>query len=528
MEELQLSYLNDQDRLNAYNLIVGGTQHLWSKNQLQEDKFEEVANTFVKLAEEDPLFLAHFTSYAIKNLDSKDLKVVSTFFNALSDADGTPFMETDKRGVKKQSKYKKPNLRTISQAAIQELNPKLVKRVVDLANLKKSYGNKYKEGTHFPNSLKTSIKKYVRFREKNPKAIEGVKKTGLGKTFENLYRMVHISPSTEAAEILRWTQKDGREIKKKEALSFDRLSDREIAEKIREEKISPLVALGALPTKISPVIAVSILEQATGNQAVISHSLFQEQGLLEDEEVQKLFEEKLSTAKDALDRVERINTEVSETVKKSMDTAKSESRKEQVGDIGKVFVHIDISPSMHQAVEFAKQRGAIIAECISNPEENFFWGAFNEHGYIIEKPKEFTQGAFMSALYGLRSGGSSTNCLACYPKARELGCDVDIFITDQEHNTGNIKSIIDRYGKPKAAVIVNFGYGEYGEDGMFYNQLIINGVPTSIVNPNTLTESALVAQAVKTAIKGASATIDQIMETSLLELPPWWASVESK
>lgn len=522
--EFQLSYLNDADRLKAYNTITQGCKHLWSKNRLQKEKFFEIANTFIKLAKEDPIFLAHFTSYAIKHLDDKDMKVVATFFNALSDADGTPFIETDKMGNTYLSKYYKPNLRVISQSAVQELNPKLLQRVVQLANIKTEYGDYYGHGTHFPNSLKKAVKKYIKFRESNLKAIERIKNTGLGNIFKDLYRKLHIAPSTETAEILRWEQKDGRTIEKREALSFKGLQNKAIAEKIRKENISPLVALGALPEKISPVVAVAILEQATGNQALILHSMFEEQGLLRDKEVQKLFEERLSTAKDALDRVEKINSNINEEVKKVMDTFKSENRKKQMGDIGKVYVHIDISPSMRDAVEFAKQRGAIIAECVQSPEENFFWGAFTENGYSIEKPEEFTQCAFQAALYGIRSGGRGTNCFACYQDARKKGCDVDIYITDQEHNSGNsLDYLIEKFGKPKAAVIINFGRGY---NNTLYGHLVNNGIPTSVVDPSSLTESALVTQAIKSAITGASAVIDMIMGTPLLALPKWWDGVK--
>lgn len=522
----QLSMLDDNERLQVYNTIVNGCQHLWSKGKLQKDRYENIKDTFASLAERDPYFLAHFVSYAIRNLDSKDLKVVATFFNSLSDADGTPFFY-EEDGEMKKSDYSKPNLRLISQSAIQELDPKLVSRVIELANLKMPYGEKYGEGTHFSKALKTAIKKYIRFREQNPKAIEGIKNAGLGNIFSNLYRMLHIAPSTESAEILRWEQKDGRKIRKRRAVSFDGLNDLEIAEKIREKKIKPLVALGALPDKIPPVIAVAILEQATGNQAIILHSMFEKQGLLQDKEVQKLFEEKISTAKDAIDRIERINSKVNEDIKKVMSSTKSKKRKEAVGDIGRIYLHLDISPSMSSAIEFAKDRGAIIAECVQNPEENFFWGAFNDKGYVLQKPKTFDKGGFMQVLYGIRDSGWGTNCLACYKDARDKNCDVDVYVTDQGHNGPSITKIINQDGrKPRAAVIVDFS--SYNHDGSLYNELIRNGIPTTVMSPNALKESALVAQAVKTAMVGRVAVIDEIMQNPLLELPKWWSSVPNK
>ena len=520
--EHELSYLNDQERLDAYSTITSGCMHLWSKNKLQEEKFLQVAETFAKLAKEDPVFLAHFTSYAVSKLDSKDLKVVSTFFNSLSDADGTPFLVKEKDGKVYNSDYKKPNLRMISQAALLALEPKLALRVLKLARKKESYGGIFSSGSHYSKSLKTAAKKYLKYRENNLRMIEGIKKSGLSNIYKNIYRMARMAPSTEVAEILRWEQKDGRKIEKREALSFEGLEDLEIAKKIREEKLSPHVALGMLPEKISPVIAVAVLEQATGNQAIILQSLWEGQGLLQDKEIQELFESKISTAKDAIDRVERINSNVSAGTKKIMDTKKSEIRKEQTGDIGRVFVHIDISTSMTEAIQLAKERGSIIAECVQNPEENFFWGAFNDRGFIIERPEEFTQGAFMSKLYGLRPGGM-TDCFACYGEARNNNCDVDIYITDQGHNVGSLKPKVAKFGKPQASVIVDID--NLGNDGQLAKQLIQNDIPVSFIKPDALVESALVSQAVRTAMLGAIAVIDNIMDYPLLKLPKYWEAI---
>jgi len=532
--EFQLPYLNDMERLEIYNTLVDGCKHIYSKNKLQEDRLAEVLDKFMVLSDRDPYFLAHFTSYAIKNLNSKDLKVVAVFANALSDADGTPFVvDQDENGRPIYStEFKKPNLRMISQAAIQELDPKLVNRVIELANRKDTLGMRFGEGTHFPTSLKTAIRKYIRFREQNPKAIEGIKKAELGPTFTNLYRKMHLKPNKETAEILGWRQgsiKKGNleKMEKKALFDFSGLSDLEIAEKIRKDKIPARAALAALPEKLSPVIAVAVLEQATGNQAVILRGMFDRQGILKDKEVLKVFEKKVKTATTALDRVDKINTEVDEDVSNVMKDARSEKRKEEVGDLGKVFIHIDISSSMHRAIMFAKERGAIIAECIKNPEENFYWGAFNQNGYILEKPKSFKKDGFMASLYGLRDGGS-TDCLACYGEARRLGCDIDIFLTDQEHNQYPLDMLLDKYTKagvthPKAVVIVDFSHGR---DMLLHDAFVDHGIPVSIIQPDALTESALVTQAVRSAMLGATGIIDEIMATNLLKLPHWWYTVK--
>ena len=533
-ENFELPHLTNKDRLSAYQSIINGCSHLWSKGKLQKEKLPSILNTFATLKEEDPFFLAHFTSYAIKNLDSKDLKVVSVFMNSLNDADGTPFIiGNDDAGRPIYSeKFRKPNLRIVSQAGLQELDPKLVSRVVELANIKQQLGKAHREGTHFSTSLKTAIRKWIKFRENNPKAMEGIKKAGLSKTVQKIYRMIHMKPNKETSEILGWRQgskvkNNIEKISKRKLFNFKDLSDLEIAKKIRNDKLSPLGVLGALPDKISPVIAAAILEQANGNQAVILRGLFDKQGLLKDKEVLAVFNNKIQEAKTALDRVDKINTEVDRDVSQVLKTARSNRRKKDVGSIGKVFIHLDISGSMGSAIKFAMERGSIIAECITDPENNFHWGAFRDRAIALKRPESFEKDAFMAALYGVTANGG-TDCLANYKKARELGCDIDVYITDQDHN-GNpvenrIKNLDSRgYARPKAVVIVDFSNGRYNDK--FKDVLEGLGIPVAILKPNTLVESALITEAVKSALLGATAVIDSIMDTPLLKLPEWWTSV---
>lgn len=519
--EHTLSYLDDQERLFIFNKLVEGCNHLYSKGKIQKDKLKPILDEFVRLTDNDPEFLVRFTSYAISKIDSKDLKVLAIFANSLSDADGTPFSEG--------SKYRKPNYRLVSQAALQRLDPKLVSRVIEIANLKQAFHNK-KEGTHFSRSLKTAVKKYLKYREQNSKALEGIRKVGFSETVKGMYRSIHLAPSDNAAAILKWKQKDGRVIElKRDVFNFKGMTDLQIAEKIRAEKLPPTGVLGALPDKVSPVIAVAILEQATGDQAVILREMFDSQGLLKNKEVMAVFTEKIKTAKTALDRVDRINTEVDKEVDQALKEARAERRKEVVGDIGKLFLHIDMSASMKEAIEFAKERGAIIAECVQNPKDNFLWGLFNSQGYVLDKPETFEKDAFKSYLYSVKAGGG-TNCFACWKYAREQGCEIDVFITDQDPDNPTatkvqlLKRLVDMgVSYPKAVVIVDMSRGRCSS---LYDALIQVGIPTTVIQPDTLTESALVAQSVRMALKGATAVIDEIMATPLLTLPEWWYVVK--
>lgn len=517
-----LPFLSSQERLDAYNLIISGCQHLWSKNKLQWDKAQQVLDTLIPLTKNDPYFLAHLTSYAIKNLKTKDLHVFLTFVSSLSSADGTPFSVD--------SEYKKPNLRYISSAALMKLDPKLALRVYKLMSTKFKVKNYLRLSRHSTSSLVTALKKYLKYRENNLNIVEGVKKSGLGEVYKNLYRNLHMNPSDEVASILHWNQKD-RKIDFKESINFDKLTDLQIAEKVRAEKLPVLgviSALGQSKKKMSPVIAVAILEQATGNQAVILRKTFEDMGILENKEVMELYESKIKTAKTALDRAETLSKDASEQVKSALKSARAESRKEATKGLGKIYVHLDDSGSMSSMREFAIQRGSIIAECVNDPFNNFKWGMFGSRGQELPLPRKFEADAFAQAIFAFRDGGS-TNCFALYPTAREFGADVDFFITDQYHTDGNLSEKIESYHrlnpdikKPKACVIIDFSQGQVHmlEEAYKHNQ-----IPVAVMHPDQLTQSALVAQSIAEAIKGPIATIDEIMNTELLKLPEWYYTI---
>lgn len=542
-QESVLPYLDDAQRLRAIDTILEGCKHVYSKGKLQdgsvykirdkngtvtevrsEDRISPILDNLVSLAENDPLFLAHFTSYAVKKLDSKDLIMLTVFANSLSDADGTPFSPG--------SKYKKPNLRLVSQAAIQSevFDPKLLKRMVEIAKRKQKLGSKAQAASHFTHAMKTAVAKYIKFREQNPKSLEGIRKAGLSKRFQYLYRAVRVRPSKSAASLLGWRQGSlsnpnnplQKDVKKKEVFDFTGLSDLEIAEKIRREKI-PVTSIVLPDRKLSPVIAAAMLEQASPNQAVIMRATFDKEGLLKDKETKKYFEQKIKGAS-ALDRVERINTSIDKEVEEMLKRAKAENRKEEVGDLGSVFIHIDISSSMSQALKEAVDVGSTFAEAIKNPEKNFGWGTFNSNGTLLKNPDSFEKDAFKARLYGVHVGGN-TNCLACYEHAMKKGFKTHVFITDGGHNGPNLTSMIEtvghHYGKPSSVVIVRVG----SYDQRLREAFQSCGIPVAELTPDKLKESALVSQVIRASIKGKSVILEEIMGTKLLTLPEWWETV---
>jgi hypothetical protein len=525
-ENASLPYLSNQDRLKVFQILTSGAQHLWSKNKLQEDRLTEILNALAPLTVNDPNFLARLTSYVFRDQNAnKDLKVMTAYINALSTADGMPFSPG--------SKYNRPNLRYVSAAAIQMLEPKLVARITEFEGRKWSVGGYFNLSRHFPNALRTAVSKYLKYRELNPDMLRGIVRAGLKNQVQKMYIKLHLNPTDEAASILRWNQKDRKIEYEKRSYDFSVLDDLDIAKEIRKQKlpfIGALAELSRVGKKISPVIAVALLERATGDQAVIARKTFEDAGILKDAEVAALYEEKIKTAKNALDRLQAFESKVDSDVKKMLQATRAEVRKEQVGDIGKVYLMIDASGSMNATLEFAKQKGAMIAELVKNPQENFNWGIYDIRGMELPLPEDFVADAFKARLFGITMGGG-TDCFALYPNARRFGADVDIHVTDGGHNTGPLSLRIEQFHqanpnvpKPKACVIIDYDPYHH-EDNLVKEAYEENGIPVAIIKPETLDNSALVTSAVKMAIEGPMAMVDNIMETKLLELPQWYLTI---
>lgn len=520
-----LPFLSSEERLKAYQLIVNGCSHLWSKNELQKDKLSQVLQILIPLTKTDPYFLAHLTSYAFKKSQSRDLQVVLAYISSLSSADGTPFSLG--------SEYVKPNLRSVGLSALHMLDPKMVDRVVQIANTKYGVPGYLNEAQHFPTTLRTSVRKYLEYMNQHPERVVGIKKAGLGKTLKRIYVAMKWKPSEEIVKILRWKRKDIEVDFGDRPYNFEKLSDLQIARLIRKEQIPYIGIMGELARigkRVSPVIAVAMLEQATGNQAVIMRATFEDAGILKDPDVFKMYKEKIKLAKTAIDRADTISSNASMEVKEALSQARAANRQAQTVGIGKVYLHLDDSGSMQDVRDIAIHRGATIAECVNDARENFRWGLFGARGIELPLPREFVRDAFAQVLFGQRDGGS-TNCFALYPNAREFGADVDIFVTDQDHTDGNLSAKIKKYhenhpdvAKPKACVIIHVT-GRYRSPHTVKEAYEANGIPAIEMQPETLVESALVVEAVKNAILGPIAIIDEIMESELLRLPRYYFTV---
>lgn len=523
-----LAEYSDQKRLAIYKMATSACTHLFSKGKLQQDKFNAISPVLADLAKHDPLFMAHFTAWASKG-DSKDMKTLSIFFNALSDADGTPFFKGATRN--------KPNLRSVSYALLQETDPHLALRILELCHMRFGVPDLLNTAKHFPTGFKNAYKKYLKYREQNPDMLQGIRKAGLSQKMVQIYRLTHTGPSDAAAAILNWKQKNKPDLEMQATADFQNKTSAEIAEEITKKKMSPMVALSLIPKeKITTEVAKALLKNSTGNQSIIMYNWFARNGFLDVASIMTLFKKKVGEATTAVDRIDTLTKNADSEDKKEMAQIRSDKRKQaaKTESLGKIYLHIDASGSMAAAIEFAKDRAAIIAECVTDPKTNFKWGLFGSRGIELPVPNGFTKEDFHEALYMHKADMGSTDCIALYKEARKFGAEVDIYITDQGHNAGAMVPRIERihaahpeYVRPRAAVIVDFSQSRRaGVKNTLEDNLCRSGIPVAVITPDSLKESALIGQSIRTAMIGELATINEIMDTPLPKLPKWYDSLK--
>lgn len=514
----QLSEYQPIDRLRIYNELTRGTRHLFSKGQFQPQVFQHYAEVLMPLVENDPIFLAKLATYLCENSNSKDLKVMAVYMNSLSIANGQPFFPG--------ATINKPNLRLISALLLQKLDPFLASRTIKLAATHKWPKSGTIPATHFPRVLETAAKKYLGYRENRPDMVRGALKAGMKRSFIDLYRFTHLSPSDTVADILRWKQKEsdaGRTV----AFSFSGMTDLEVAQYIVERKLSVPYALGLLDRKVSPVIGVSLLQQATPNQVIILRSMFDELGITNHPELLKILGEKASKATSGIDRIERIKTQASSETQRALEEARAISRKETLNKfkIGKVCLRVDCSGSMERAIEVAKNYAATIAEMVPDPTTNFMWGRFDLKFQRFPHPQKFIKEGFHQVLFGVRADGGGTDVLCGWQNARGFGADVDIIITDGQDTKGNLAARISALsGRPSAIVIIPVdGSSRYMPH--FATYLRAAGIPTVEIPPSELRSAAGVAEAIGNAMVGDLGIIQRIMATEYPEIPSWYGAV---
>ncbi len=499
--------LTTAERLSLFKTLTQGNVHIWSKNTYQPDKGLPVLTNLLSLSNSDPFFLAHLLC---KEDLTKDLQVLSAIANFHSDADGSKFDSA--------SELRKPNLRLVSSAFVQNLDPKLAHRLLWTAQQRQN-GKKY-----FNHPMRIALIKYLRYREENEAYLRSIVKAGFKEHIKNLYRLLGIYPSDKTASILRWKQRGKTLVLDKPISLFDGLTPSQVAKKIVDDNISFQLAISQI-SNMTPVIGKALASVATSRQLAIYTNTWQELGLFDDPKFVTVYQRRLSILGDETDRL-NTSAKMEDKTKKIVEEVRSEQRKATLSyafeqfNIRKVFIHVDLSGSMSSSKDVAIDVATTVSEMIPDPVNNLKWGWFNESPHELPLPSEFTKAGFMSVAYGLHAGGG-TNIAALWPQAMKFGPDLNIFITDGGHTAST--QLLEQM-KGNYCVIVKVGNYHI----RFVNAISNNFSTLIEMTPEQFKGSNKVVLAFSTALKGEDIVVEEIMATKLLELPKWWHLVSSK
>lgn len=516
--------------------------------------YRQVADVFKM----DNEFAAHWASWAFTK-DHKDMKVVLAAFLLVQNRKGEPVVENG------ETLFHDDDFRDVGEAMClirdkNDLNPKLLLRVVEVletpgvAEINREMG--------FTRSLRNptlgradkAIEKWLRFREANPRMLDGLVRAGFGSTVKSLARKVGYKPTTKAFfEILRWKQaqaKDGRRVMAigeavKAAESWEGLTERQICTRIGKEKPGFKRIVGLLPKEVGLTRAVmaAAIEAGCLSDAdmIIMIPTFEELGLLTVPGIA----DKIKAAADkatnqrATNIARNVKTKVATEILQTATDKATVKAFEAVTKGLRVYVIVDKSGSMQASLEKAK--GYITRFLAGFPLDRLHVSVFNTMGseVVIKAPKAV---AVEQAFRNHSAGGGTIHAqgvlaLAKYkPKADED--TLMIFIGDEgEYNhRGLVQAVKDSGIRPagfgllkvpgengsivrdtaKELGIPCFEVQEdmfQGDDPYAITRLLQNLVATTPVGIRPATTDRKVS--------ARKSLVQEILETPMLSKPQW-------
>jgi len=528
--------------------------------------FTEVAVWFYKQVatvwELDNEFAARWASYAFKQ-EHRDLKVVLAAFMLVQSRKGDPVMDGGEHLFDDDDYREVGEAMCLIQQKGRDLNPKLLLRIYDvlmlpeIAKINRDLGFGKSAKRPFLGRWPKAVEKWLRYREENPKMLEGLVKAGFRTTVMALARRIGYKPTSDKFfEILRWKQKqsdDGRRemaIGKavKAAESWEGMSEQEICELIEKTKPNWKRIVGLLPSKPGVTRAIMAAAIEAGSMSdkdlIILTPTIKELGLLKVQDIRERLEGAISRAEDM--RAANIARNVrSKELKEKLETGADKAAQKAVEEVIRglrLYVIIDISASMQGALEAAKP---LIAKLLmSIPKEQLHVSVFNTAGREVTIKNTSTKGVEAS-FRGIRAGGGTDYgagvwVLSQY-KPKEDEDALFLFIGDEEQQRTFEAQVRNSGINPVAfAFLKTTAQGGAAAwraaryETTAVRQTAANlGIPCVMIDERTFDDPYAIPRTLRTLIaatpvgvaKQARAPrvtlIDQIIQTDLLTKPAW-------
>lgn len=510
----------------------------------------------------DNEFTARWGSYAFQQ-EHRDLKVILAAFLLVQKRKGDPIL-SDGKFV-----FFDDDFRTVGEAMLlttlkngKDFDPKLALRVHDVLalpdvaaiNRELEFGKSARRP--FFGRYHKTVEQYLHYREANTRMLEGLVKAGFRKKVMTLTSISRYRPTSETFfDTLRWKQrqaKDGhREIaigkEVKAAESWERLSEKEICERIVAGKIGYKRIVGLLPKKTHLTAAMMAAAIDAGSLSdkdlVIYAPTLEDLGLLANPEYRAKWEAAVKNAEKVQDmRGANIATrmkskENADVLQEGAEKASQRAVEEVMRGI-LLYVIVDISGSMDGAIEKAREYVSKFLPAF--PEGKVRVAVFNDTGREVAI-KHRSKAGVENAFGGIKAGGGTvyrSGVLALSKYTPQPEEDAVFFFVGDEGGEESFHTVFDAVQITPAAfgLLYVSGTGQWaGRRGNTVRDTALRlGIPCFEVNENTFNDVYAIPRAMRNLIAATPVTprpqnarpvresiIDKILATELLKKPAW-------
>ncbi len=507
----------------------------------------------------DNEFAARWASYAYGQ-EHRDLKAVLAAFMLVQSRRGDPVKDNGKVAFFDQ------DFRDVGEAMMllfrkdgKDLNPKMLIRLHEILSLPEvaqinrelGFGKSAKEA--FLGRWPSAVQKWLRYREENPRLLEGLIKAGFRSQVIRLAQFTGYKPiSPRFFELLRWKQEQSEDGRRQLAIgaavakaeSWEGLEEAQICEKIVKEKPNFKRIVGLLPKSVGlsrAVVAAAIEAGSLSDKdLVILTPTLEELGLLQVQSIKDRWERATKNADDmrAANIATRVrSTVVKEKLEEAADKALQKAVEEVIRDIRVHFI-VDISGSMAMAIEQAKLNLARFLQGF--PPDKVHVAVFNTMGREITIPHASAAGV-ENAFRGIAAGGGTSYAAGVRALShRRPKIDEDllvIFVGDEQNGGGHL---FDDEFRRSGLTPMAFGFVRVtGTDGNQQKSVQDTaarlGIPCFLIDERTFADPYAIPRTIRALVSATpvgrkvEATtprvtiIDTILKTDILSKPVWAA-----
>jgi Mg-chelatase subunit ChlD len=400
--------------------------------------------------------------------------------------------------------------------------------------------------------LPKAVTKWLGYRENNLPLFQGLVKKGWKTTVKRLCKKVGFKPETpQFFQVLRWKQEQAPDGRRglgigdavAAAESWEGLTERQICEKITQEKLSYKKIVGLLPKEIGltrAIMAACVISGALSDtDLLILTPTLEELGLLDHAAVKPKYDAAILAADSQRAANIALKVKHKESAEKLQDAADGAMKKavEEVTKDIRLYVIVDKSGSMEGALEKAK---VYLTQFLGGfPLDRVHVSTFNTHGKALTI-KHASAAGVAQAFQGERAGGGTTyasgvTALMQFPP-KENEDSIMIFVGDQaDSGHGNFVPTVERSGlRPTAFGLIEIE-GQYGLGRAVEETANRLGIPCFRIEEDTFNDPYSIPRTISNLIASTPvgestqgrvrstrvSLVETILKTDLLKKPVW-------